>query len=98
MAIQPDKRPKQAQDESAGTNSTERYRYGAHTLTALAMITQPRGFTIQRDGSGAALGDVWFDHTQRWTTTRGKADHWDEGPLECLMWWLQSEREIPSSP
>jgi hypothetical protein len=91
MAVQPDRRPKQAQDEAAGTNSTVRFRYGNHTLTALAMITHPRTYTIRRDGSALARGDVWYDYTRRWMTTRGKVDHWDVGPLECLEWWVNAE-------
>lgn len=87
MAVQPDKRPKQAQDESAGTNVTERFRHGSYWLGALAMLPNPVGYTIRFDGSALHQGDVWYDHTRRWTTTRGGVDHWDVGPLECLQWW-----------
>lgn len=30
MAVQPDKRPKDAQDRAAGTDVTERYRHGPY--------------------------------------------------------------------
>lgn len=89
MAVQPDKRPKQVRDEEAGTNATIRYSYGGYTLSALAMITHPRTYSIYRDGSKLHQGDVWYDYTRRWTTTRGKVDHWDVGPLECLQWWVE---------
>jgi hypothetical protein len=91
MAVQPDKRPKQVQDESAGTNITERYRHGPYWLGALSMLPNPVTYTIRRDGAALHQGDVWLDHTRRWTTTRGGVDHWDDGPLECLQWWVNAE-------
>jgi len=91
MAVQPDKRPKQAQDEAVGTNLTERHRVGVYWLGALAMIPNPRQYVIRHDGSALRQGAVWYDHTGRWTTTHGGVDHWDVGPVECLQWWINAE-------
>jgi hypothetical protein len=89
MAVQPDKRPKDVQDEAAGTNVTERYRHGRYWLGALAMLRQPSSFVIRRDGSSLVQGSVWRDSHLGWMTVDERADveHRDAGPGECLRWW-----------
>lgn len=93
MAVQPDKRPKDAQDEAAGTNVTERYRHGRYWLGALAMLPRPVSFTIRRDGSALAQGSVWRDPHLGWMTVDERADveHRGAGPAECLTWWVAQQ-------
>lgn len=89
MAVQPDKRPKDAQDRAAGTDVTERYRHGPYWLGALVMMQHPVSYTIRRDGSALSQGDVWRDAHLGWMTVDDATDreHRDAGPAECLVWW-----------
>jgi hypothetical protein len=93
MAVQPDKRPKDAQGEAAGTNVTERYRHGRYWLGALAIIPYPVSYTIRRDGSALWQGDVWRDTHLGWMTVDEATDreHRDAGPAECLAWWVAQQ-------
>lgn len=91
MAVQPDKRPKDAQDRAAGTDVTERYRHGPYWLGALAMMMHPVSYTIRRDGSALSQGDVWRDAHLGWMTTDGVTEHRGTGPAECLAWWAAQQ-------
>ena len=93
MAVQPDKRPKDVQDEAAGTNVTERYRHGRYWLGALAMLHNPVSFTIRRDGSALMQGSVWRDSHLGWMTfdDRRDVEHRGAGPAECLAWWVDQQ-------
>lgn len=93
MAVQPDKNPKQAQDEAAGTNVTERYRSGPYWLGALAMLPLPAVFHIRRDGSDLTLGSVSRDVRGGWLTENQHTgrEHRAPSPEACLTWWVSQE-------
>jgi len=89
MAVQPDKRSREARREADGLNLTERYRVGIYTLQAMAMYTHPRGYEIRSDRPGFPRGyGVYYDAHDGWVVHDGE-DRFSTriGPLACLEWF-----------
>jgi hypothetical protein len=95
MAVQPDKRSREAQLRELGLNLTERFRVGEYTLQAPAMTPNPRSFELRWDRPGLdreSSGGVYLDLHEGWVMHHDGTRFVSRvSPLECLEWFVSRQ-------